>query len=53
MEHVYMQPPGGGEPKLVPAVPEELIPLYSESRIIPRLGASINRIGASVEAHSE
>ena len=27
MEHVYMQPPGGGEPKLVPAVPEELVPL--------------------------
>ena len=27
MEYVYMQPPSGGEPKLVPAVPEELIPL--------------------------
>jgi hypothetical protein len=27
MEHVYMQPPEGGEPKLVPAVPEELVPL--------------------------
>jgi hypothetical protein len=27
MEHVYMQPPEGGEPKLVPAVPDELVPL--------------------------
>ena len=27
MEYVYMQPPGGGDPKLVPAVPEELVPL--------------------------
>jgi hypothetical protein len=27
MDHVLMQPPDGGEPKLVPAVPEEIIPL--------------------------
>jgi len=27
MDHVFMQNPEGGETKLVPAVPEELVPL--------------------------